>query len=554
MQLADFARLPPDSDLLELKQIMQSLPRARIPACPRLPFTTSMPEATTSSASTAAPPFPISRLAASPSLTPSKWKNRDASSATVDPAILPYLDSVPIRLLPLLPTSPVEPDSAPLPAPIPKDSQSKSATAGPALPGLQSTAPLIPPLTLQSPNGSSPISLASPASISPVQSSTPTRRKPKFSFVPLLPLAEEKKAHEEPAIPLLVHSAPPAKHFNMTFLPLLPPEDAAPSTPTNASPPYVGRALPTDEDTPQKEGPSLEDEARMRREPLDFEDAEASYFPAALSRHRRSPTSTPSLSSASDTDTESDAPSVNSPDPSSPVDDYDALTHYFAAHPPFVGHNDHDHDAAETNGHASHNPYFPAISPIATRPIPHADPALNNTPLLAAPVTRSQPAAVVAAVKKMKLEALPSPALVPPSPFSLYEAGAEAEDTDTEGEDEGEGGAAAVVRVSAVDGSGKSLPVALPLYVSSLPSSVSTSTSASSAASEDGDADTEKEEVDVARLRFLEPSPAPSYVSDTPELTIEAMRDAYDTLAARRIDREAGTSAGELLGPSLSRA
>lgn len=45
----------------------------------------------------------MSRFATAPSLTPSRWKNRDESASAVDPAILPYLDSVPIRLLPLLP-------------------------------------------------------------------------------------------------------------------------------------------------------------------------------------------------------------------------------------------------------------------------------------------------------------------------------------------------------------------------------------------------------------------------------------------------------------------
>ncbi|KZT07521.1 uncharacterized protein LAESUDRAFT_113462 [Laetiporus sulphureus 93-53] len=134
------------SDVLELKQLLVSLPRAPPPPpTPRQPFTTSLPRdchtpyehscsypypsssSSSSSSSSAASsytpqPFPCSRFASQPSQTPDRWKNRSQFARPIDPEILPYLEAVPIRLLPLLDSSAQEPEPEPepsIPPPLP---------------------------------------------------------------------------------------------------------------------------------------------------------------------------------------------------------------------------------------------------------------------------------------------------------------------------------------------------------------------------------------------------------------------------------------------------
>lgn len=347
-------------------------------------------------------------------------------------------------------------------------------------------------------------------------------------------------------MPLLVHSAPQVKHFNMPFVPLLPPEEHS-NTPTSAP----AASEPANDSTPQSESPPDDEH---QREQAEFEEREpSSYFPITYHRHRHSPTSTPSLSSASDTDTESEAPSMNSPDPSSPVDDYDALSHYFMSRAAF-SHPDVEHPHDTHVAHAAHNPYFPHYNSIAP------DAGLRNPPI---PAQHTTALSHMPAVKNVKLAALPSPALAPPSPFSLYPPGAEDADADGEGEvDLGE----AVLRVPVPAAGAKRMFAARPsgLSVSSTTSSSSSASSFSSRASVTGEGEPEqeqKQEVDLERLRQVEPSPAPpsgaTSLSTTPELTIEYMREAYDDMvaaAAKRQEEEAAReSSRSLLGPSISR-
>ncbi|KAI0342952.1 hypothetical protein BDW22DRAFT_1356490 [Trametopsis cervina] len=383
-------------DILELKQIMQSLPRAPQPPSYRQHFTTSLPQpspSTTLPPSTHAP-FPVSRFASMPSATPSKWKNRDASRE-VDREILPYLDSVPIQLLPLLPPSSEPPQSGPF-EPMSTPHPNTQLSTLPAhietpKPPISSPVPMVTPPPSAASSASHSPAPSSPI-LSPVSSPPPTpRRTPNFSFVPLLPVKEEVKLPPPPP----VVAPPPVRRFNMTFVPLLPPEDPAPPViPPKPSTESV-------ELTPQNEvPPEAEPEEHLSQaEDSDLESVHSppsNYLP--LSMLSRSYTSTPSLSSASDTDTEteSEAPSVSSAGPSSPReqddDDGTMLSHYFVSHATF----------GSGRGSGTHNPYFPALG---------GEPFVSES--------------------KVRLHALPSPALQPPSPFSLYPGEG--------GEQEGEG-------------------------------------------------------------------------------------------------------------------
>ncbi|KAI0742016.1 hypothetical protein C8Q80DRAFT_1221814 [Daedaleopsis nitida] len=160
-------------DILELKQLRVHLPYSPPPPPPRQPFTTSTPPPPSSSSSSK-PPFPVSRFASAASHTPSKWKNRSEPHHTdVDPEILPYLDAVPIRLLPLLPQSSPEPEPHP-PSPEPHP-QTPTPTASPETP-----------------------------------------RKSNFSFLPLLPLQDPPPIPTEPPI----QPSAPKRRFNMIFVPV----------------------------------------------------------------------------------------------------------------------------------------------------------------------------------------------------------------------------------------------------------------------------------------------------------------------------------------------
>ncbi|EMD38976.1 hypothetical protein CERSUDRAFT_112689 [Gelatoporia subvermispora B] len=249
-------------DVLELKQLRLSLPRAPPPPTYREPFTTSTPGPSTHT------PYPLSRLAAQPSLTPSRWKNR-SQNTSCDPEILPYLDAVPIRLLPLLDS---QEDAAPMsqpqtvsqpdnqsqsgsqhqtrpepamstPALSPRPENPKSA-AQPPTPHSPPTPPLTPPtsspsmpakaLSNSEPQSSAPpppiIEVRSPSGTTsapaPPSPPTPTRRRLSFSFVPLLPVESAPVVPDEK--PVAQPQPTPGRKFNMNFVPLVAPPSPTP--------------------------------------------------------------------------------------------------------------------------------------------------------------------------------------------------------------------------------------------------------------------------------------------------------------------------------------
>ncbi|KIP03439.1 hypothetical protein PHLGIDRAFT_37440 [Phlebiopsis gigantea 11061_1 CR5-6] len=374
-------------EILELKEIMKSLPRAPSSSS-RQPFSSTSIPRSISPPSQSNPPFPISRFAAAPSLTPSKWKNRDDSRSTVDPEILPYLDSVPIRLLPLLPPTQE--------TPISSSPQSASTSSTATLAQLtQPPSASVPRTTLI--NHPTSITLPTTTTATPLPSPMPTpqqqgppRRKPNFAFVPLLPVQEEVKVAVEP--PILTPSTPTRK-FNMNFVPLLLPEEApkpAISSLPAIRPPTSFSELEPAETTPQAETPPEDDDHHDEFE-QEFSPP-SSYVPLNFNR---SYAPTPSLCSASDT--ESETPSVSSPCPSSPAESEYIKSHYFDSRLGVVSHGD-GYDVASSN----YNPYFPPL-----------------------PISSSMPSHVLSdalAGKRVHLQALPSPALQPPSPFSLNPA------------------------------------------------------------------------------------------------------------------------------------
>lgn len=445
-------------EILELKEIMKSLPKA--------PSSSYRPPFSSTCIPSQNQPFPISRFATAPSLTPSRWKNRDDSASSVDPEILPYLDSVPIRLLPLLPPS-AEPSQPGTPS---ESSQSTATTATPAEP----TQPLVAAPTLPSIKAPSnvPVPILTPPSTPmPDALQTPTKRRPNFAFVPLLPVQEERKVVSEPPV-----AAPPTptKRFNMTFVPLLPPEEpskpTAPSTPPAPSIPDAPHEL-----TPQNETPPEEDHHHPEQEPEFISSPPPTYMPLNFTR---SYSSTPSLCSASDT--ESETPSVNSPCPSSPAESDHALTHYFDA----LDADAHRHAVSMA---ANHNPYFPAIA---------VGSSLASHMLAEAGAT------------KLKLEALPSPALQPPSPFCLDPPAADGLKED------GASDGVPTVRGSPSRTGGafaKRAFIARPSSLSSL-SSLAQGQEALDAVSES-----------LSALALVG-TPTASPALETPELTIEAMR------------------------------
>ncbi|RPD64046.1 hypothetical protein L226DRAFT_569539 [Lentinus tigrinus ALCF2SS1-7] len=204
-------------DVLELKQLRINLPYTPPPPPP----------------SSSKPPYPLSRFASTASHTPSKWKNRsEPQRPGVDPEILPYLDAVPIRLLPLLPQSPTEP-SPPSSAPPEPHPQTPTPTASPETrPTIQSRDP--PELRMEpviSPSVSPPSVPSSPLQL----------RKQGFSFLPLLPVQDPP-----PLPPPLTSTAPtpPRRKFNMTFLPVNAVSEAEPSVST----PDVSASKRTDVD------------------------------------------------------------------------------------------------------------------------------------------------------------------------------------------------------------------------------------------------------------------------------------------------------------------
>lgn len=265
----------------------------------------------------------------------------------------------------------------------------------------------------------------------------------------------------------------------MTFVPLLPPEELhkPPEAPTASSCPDAPAEL-----TPQNETPPEEDSHHPEHDFISS--PPSSYIPL---NYHRSCMSTPSLCSASDTDTESETPSVSSPCPSSPAES--ELAHYFDTHTTLASHAEVFDSELHHRSLSSHNPYFPAIPASA---------GVMQSVLGDAPT-----------VSKIKLQALPSPALQPPSPLCL--------DGIHDIEESLLDGTKTITRGSPLRGAVGTLKrpfIPRPSSLSSL----------SSAAQQQETLDAVSESL-AAVASAATPSVPSAQV--TPELTIEAMRNAY---------------------------
>ncbi|KAH9921735.1 uncharacterized protein BXZ73DRAFT_91751 [Epithele typhae] len=354
-------------DILELKQLRVGLPFSPPQPTSRQPFTTSSPSSSNK------PPFPLSRFATAPSHTPSKWKNR--SEPSVDPQILPYLDAVPIRLLPLLPDSP-EPYPAPPPEPHP---QTPTPTASPE--SRPSARPHLEPPELK---------IAPPALIPtfPPPSNPPPKRLG-FTFLPLLPVEEAPSIPSpiiQPSVP-----PPPRRKFNMTFVPV----NAGPESVTESSP-SVHDCVSPNASTELGGGVGMSASADLSPDvrhlgsvtqipepshPSPFISTSSSVAQTFSMQSSRIALSRPQLSASSsstesdtepetdgytDTDAESDAPSTstfNSSLPSPPCDcEGDGVLEGLKSGPELAGSCPRIYMEAEPGS------YFPAIVAV-----PHAD-------------------------------------------------------------------------------------------------------------------------------------------------------------------------------------
>ncbi|KAI0358288.1 hypothetical protein OH77DRAFT_1502723 [Trametes cingulata] len=539
-------------DILELKQLRISLPYSPPPPTSRQPFTTSAPSSSGAGPSNK-PPFPVSRFATGPSHTPSKWKNRSQpQQAEVDPEILPYLDAVPIRLLPLLPQSPSEPEPTPAPEPHP---QTPTPTASPE------RRPAPPP-----PSEPPEIRIEPPAP-APISPPSPTQlRKPNFAFLPLLPVQDPPPVLPPP-VPSTNGPTRPKRTFNMTFLPV----NAIPETEPLTSAPGSSEARTDD---PAVVGTSAS---------APLPSSSSSLAPPSPSELSSAPTPTPSIPQdstglesdndtetdttdtyASDTDAESDAPStstlgssLNSP----PLEDdmeVEARLEQIK-----LGTADLDSEQpAYVSRISAQDPgsYFPPV--LYTDTADDAPPALPSGPgqtpplsvLYPSPTSQHQPLLPLDAIsataanasipsahpqpphaaaagvevevdlppiaarpslltglnsKKLTLEALPSPALMPPSPFELEPL--------------------SVMDSSPAPANNPRLDLA---------------------------ADTSAQVVE--KLAALSVTDAAQTPDDSPMLTLESMRAAWDASArvglGVGVDVGAGgVAAGSALAPSLSR-
>lgn len=291
----------------------------------------------------------------------------------------------------------------------------------------------VPDIEVSSPKGTT---LTSPAS-SPTL--TPTlHRLRNFSFVPLLPI-------EEPLfLPTAVVEPPPPppaprRKINMTFVPLCEVKDESltppepPQTFAQAvhalNPPTSVRSTSPEVHTPLETVPESPGEEIEEPSVIPLNSIVTRQGRIALSLTDPGAASTPALSSASDTETETEtdtdadtftdtdaesdfAPSTSTATSSvpSPPCEIDA-SEYFVA----------EDDCRITSGeisevsrrkvevHQEVKGYFSAVVPLS-RP--------GETPPLSVLYPTEGAQVPVPALKK--LQALPSPALVPPSPFSLY--------------------------------------------------------------------------------------------------------------------------------------
>ena len=393
-----------------MKQLKLHLPNPQPAYRQHFPTTRSPPSSSSSSA------FPISRLAMAPSLTPSKWKNREEPQCTPipDPEILPYLDAVPIQLLPLLDLAQSEPkaEASHSSFPPPTESCTTSAVVPDPPPLLASptiTRPCVPP-PLPSPPKSLPTSQL--------------RKKPNFAFLPLLPIQDEVNSvtqtfHKPP---------PPRKKLNMTFVPLLPvseptqlPYEASTHSPAPGNP----EMTPTGSTRSLSESDCTSDITSGESEGDQLLKGTHGQLCLLPLFRAPSPSSTPSLSSASDTGTESEAPSTSNPSSPSELATAEMLNSYFAY-------------ALEASREPNDiNPYFPLtteVDPVSLTsrshlPLQSAEHhyvAGDSNPEQDRSITLGQFPHAEGGSRhsltmrlKTKLQAIPSPSLMPPSPFSL---------------------------------------------------------------------------------------------------------------------------------------
>ncbi|KAI0761819.1 hypothetical protein BD413DRAFT_606998 [Trametes elegans] len=365
-------------DILELKQLRISLPYSPPPPSSRQPFTTSAPSSSSSQPGPSnKPPFPVSRFATGPSHTPSKWRNRSEPPRTdVDPDILPYLDAVPIRLLPLLPQSPpAETETQPAPEPHP---QTPTPTASPE------HRPAPPP-------PSEPPEVE-PELVSPV-------RKAGFAFLPLLPV-QDPPSVSPPPISTPAAPARPKRPINMTFLPVNAVPESAPATlDANPSVPAGDTAIGAQSGAPltSPSSPGVGDEAPPEPDHLaPISPTQSTLTPTPSIMHPPPSMSPPPLTLSigahpthlsglesdneteadmTDTDVESDAPSTStlgSSLPSPPLDD-DDLDVESGLENVKLGEPYHEHDFDDYSQHIhSRDPgsYFPPHPVSDAIPLP----------------------------------------------------------------------------------------------------------------------------------------------------------------------------------------
>lgn len=264
-----------------------------------------------------------------------------------------------------------------------------------------------------------------------------------------------------------------------------------------------------------------------------------------------SPSSTPSLSSASDTDTESEAPSTSNPSSPSELGTSEMLTAYFASaleasrepndiNPYFPSTSDYDATpASASNTHlplqsASHLCIVgdPALVPPSTYPLEPSIPLNHEVPSPAEVDLRNS----LTAKLRAKLQAVPSPSLVPPSPFSLYPSSNGSSPNEAFGIPVSSS-AATPTRAVAPTGSPSegSASIAIPVMRRSSVSRAKSSLSFSSSITVPG-----VSPAFSTRSGF-------SSISDTPEMTIERMREMNLGYSSP------GTRYGDVLAPSISR-
>lgn len=266
--------------------------------------------------------------------------------------------------------------------------------------------------------------------------------------MPLLPI-------EEPLVlptPIVEPPPPPPgprRKINMTFLPLCESKEdtEAALSPQSQSQTHTAQAMRPS--TPTHTVPEPHTPLETVTESGE-ETAVPSIFPpmsVALTRHTRiplvltvpGPTNTPSLSSASDTEpetetdtdtfTDTDAESDFAPSTStgassvsSPLCDVDVSEYFFAKAGPSEGTlvvtPSESGEVSEREEQEVRN-YFSSVMPLRSNPgmTPPLSALYPSHPLNLGPGHGN---GFVPPLKSVRLQALPSPALVPPSPLSLY--------------------------------------------------------------------------------------------------------------------------------------